>query len=383
MQVYFSKFRSFIAWLLIIAVTAVACSGCDLPRANAQRTHGSEKMLAFLSQPEARCVWRRMATSFKMHSHYNNPRVQTYIKRYSAENAYHLVKYSKQASPYLYHIVDILEEQGMPHELALLPIVESEYKPSATSHVGAAGLWQLAPAVGRMYGLKHDHWYDGRRDVELATRAALSHLKVYHDKFDGDWLLALAAYNAGDGRVRAAIKANKRAGKPTDYWSLSLPKETQHFVPKFLALVYLVQNAPDLNIELEHIPNHPYFTKVDLVSPIEIHHAAELAGIELKEFKQLNPALRANATHPHGPHHINIPTKNVARFKRNYQIALNNPTANKPKTSLAANGQKYHTVAKGDTLNLIASRYSTTVKSLKAKNSLKSDIIRSGQKLAI
>lgn len=382
MQIYSSKFRTLISWVMIVTLTAIACSGCDMRLTN-RHTHSSNQVVSFLSQPEAKCVWRRMATSFKMHSHYNNPRVQTYIKRYSAENAHHLVKYSKQASPYLYHIVDILEEQGMPHELALLPIVESEYKPSATSHVGAAGLWQLAPAVGRMYGLKHDHWYDGRRDVELATRAALSHLKVYHDKFNGDWLLALAAYNAGDGRVRAAIKANQRAGKPTDYWSLSLPKETQHFVPKFLALVYLVQNAPDLNIELAHIPNQPHFTKVDLVSPIDIDHAAELAGIEVKEFKQLNPALRAHATHPHGPYHINIPAKNVALFKRNYQVVLKNPKPIAPKVVPNSNGQKFHTVAKGDTLNLIASRYSTTVKSIKAKNSLKSDIIRSGQKLAI
>ena len=158
-------------------------------------------------------TWDRMTDSFRIKTHHYNPRVQYFVRQYSANNGAKLIKNSQNAAPYIYHIVRMLEERGLPSELALLPIVESEYRPHATSNRGAAGIWQLAAATGRIYGLKQDSWYDGRKDIEAATAAALGHLLFLYEKFDNDWLLALAAYNAGHGRVEKAIRINKKLGK--------------------------------------------------------------------------------------------------------------------------------------------------------------------------
>lgn len=263
-------------------------------------------------------VWDRMANDFRINTQEKNPRVQSFIKQFTRNDAENLIRFSHQANPYLYHIVSILEARNMPSELAILPIVESEYKPFATSNKGASGIWQLASMTGRLYGLKQDKWSDERKDIEAATHVALEHLQYMYEKFDHDWLLALAAYNAGPGRVDQAIRANKRAGKPTDYWSLKLPKETQYFVPKFLALVYLIENHHKLNIKLAPIANKPYFAKVKLTAPIDLNKVASLAKVDIKEVKHLNPACRTNMTHPKGPHHIILPVNNVSVFKENF-----------------------------------------------------------------
>lgn len=368
--------------LILVLALSLMVASCDTPSREPSRAAFTQRRpLLFVSMQNSN-LWSRMASNFTMNTNPNNVRVKRYIKFYTNEEAYDLVKFSERATPYLYHILELLDEYNLPHELALLPIVESEYRPQATSKVGAAGLWQLAAATGRPYGLKQDAYFDGRRDVDGATRAALGHLQYLYEKFDRDWLLALAAYNCGEAKIMSAMRHNKRLGKPTDYWSLSLPAETLHFVPKFLALVYLVQNAPALNIPLAKIPDQPYFAKVTLKSPIEIKQAAALAGVDVTEIKKLNPGLRANSTPPKGPHHLLLPVDNVAQFETNYQLALQKKQTAPKSPTTHANG-KVHTVVKGDTLIRIATLNKTTVKSIKSKNNLKSDIIVLGQKLAV
>ncbi len=357
-----------------ILVCAVMLFGCD---SHSPSTYYAATTSTVVIHPQPpKTVWDRMAMRFTFPTEPKNPRVARFIKQYSQQDYTRLAQLSEQARPHIYHIITLLEERGLPPELALLPIIESEYRPTATSNMGAVGIWQLMPLTGQLYGVQQDQWYDGRKDLDAATKAALDHLEFFYKKFNKDWLLALAAYNAGGGRVSSAIRANKNKGKPTDYWSLNLPQQTLHFVPKFLALVHLIQNYRHFGIDLAPIPNKPYFTKVQLEQQIDLKHAATLAELDVKEVKKLNAAYRAQVTHPKGPQHITLPVKNVSIFKANFANQQN--TKAKPATA-----EVVHTVNHGDTLHLIASKYRTTVQSIKHKNRLKTDIIRSGQQLAI
>ncbi len=174
----------------------------------------------------------------------------------------------------LYHIVTELEARGMPLEIALLPVVESAFEPYAYSRARASGLWQFIPDTGSRYGLKQDWWYDGRRDVVESTRAALDYLQSLHDEFNGDWLLAIAAYNCGEMAVERALDANRAKGKPLDFWSLKLPKETQAYVPKLLAMRRLVADPEAFDIAISPIPNQPYFARVETHGQIDLKLAA-------------------------------------------------------------------------------------------------------------
>lgn len=385
--------RNFTVFLCTVTLI-LGMAGCDSRSPNNLYSSTTTTMLIAPLKPNT--VWDKMAASFSFKNHKDNPRVQRFIKQYTRENSAQLIRVSTQAAPYIYHVTQILEERNMPLELALLPIIESEYKATAASKMGAVGFWQLAALTGRLYGLKQDQWYDGRKDIDSATRAALGHLQYLYEKFDNDWLLALAAYNAGDARVAAAIRANKKLGKPTDYWSLNLPQETMYFVPKFLSLVYLIKNYRNLDIDLTTVPNKPYFEEVKLNKQITLHHVAQLAEVDIKEVKRLNAAYRTHITHPKGPHKIYLPIGQVAKFNSNFNTWSANVTKPKPTASPATVKTKssskqqatlaqntVHTVSKGDTLHVIASRYQTTVKAIKIKNNLTSDIIRHGQKLTI
>lgn len=202
-------------------------------------------------------IWDRIRLNYGIHGAKEKYQVQQHIKKYITQEKI-LYKHSTNAKPYLYHIVEQLEQRGMPSELALLPMIESAFQPKATSPKGAAGLWQFMPATGRQYGLKKRRGYDERRDLVASTRAALDYLEFLHEEFDHDWMLALAAYNSGEGTVHKAIKKNQRAGKGTTFWSLSLPKETQNYVPKLLALAEVIKNADEHDISLPVIKNMPY-----------------------------------------------------------------------------------------------------------------------------
>lgn len=224
----------------------------------------------------------------------------------------------ERSRKYLFHIVEELEQRNMPSELALLPFVESAFNPQAVSIARAAGLWQFMPATGRDFDLKQNVFRDDRRDVLASTRAALDYLQRLYGMF-GDWHLALAAYNWGEGSVGRAIARNQRAGKGTRYEDLSMPNETRNYVPKLLALKNVVAAPEDFRIELPTIENHPYFQDVEIRRDIDVALAAQLADMRLEDFKALNPSANRPVIVAAGAGKILLPWENAEVFKRNLE----------------------------------------------------------------
>ncbi|MFV5490711.1 LysM peptidoglycan-binding domain-containing protein [Acinetobacter sp. ASP199] len=249
-------------------------------------------------------VWKRMTVGFKMNLDIWNPRIDAQCGWFASRQPY-LERLSARASRYLYYTVKEAERRGMPTELALLPVIESSYDPAATSSAAAAGLWQFIPSTGRIYGLKQTSMYDGRRDVVESTRAAYEFLGALYNQF-GSWELALAAYNAGPGRIQQAINRNKAAGLPTDYWSLKLPQETMNYVPRFMAVAQIVKNPAKYGVNLPPIANRPHFREVS-VGATSLNEIAAITGLSRAELYQLNPGHRGDRIDPDSPRRILIP----------------------------------------------------------------------------
>ena len=258
-------------------------------------------------------------------------------------------------------------------EMALLPIVESAFLPFAYSHGRAAGIWQFIPSTGKMFGLKQNWWYDGRRDVYASTKAALDYLQKLHKTFDGDWLLALAAYNSGQGTVGRAIRKNRANGKPTDYWNLHLPKETKGYVPKLLALSNIVANPEKYKVALTPIEDEPHFEKVTTGGQIDLALAAELAGLKTEALYNLNPGFNRWATDPDGPHYLLLPNENAQQFKDGVAKLADNERVKWVR----------HKIKSGESLLVIARKYQTTVDLLQDTNKLRGNMIRAGQHLLV
>jgi len=233
-----------------------------------------------------------------------------------AQRPDYVARMTERSQKYLYYIVEELESRNMPTELALLPFIESAYNPQALSVAKAAGMWQFVPGTGRTYNLKQNMWQDERRDVLASTSAALDYLSRLHDMF-GDWYLALAAYNWGEGNVQRAIARNQAAGLPTDYESLRMPNETRNYVPKLQAVKNIVMNPQVYGLALPSIPNHPYFVSVTTSRDIDVALAAKFANMSLDEFRALNPSFRQpvilGATQPQ----ILLPFDNASAFEHN------------------------------------------------------------------
>lgn len=316
-------------------------------------------------------LWERVRSGMTLPDHHH-PGVQADLAWYARHQGY-LDRVVERATPYLYLVVQAVEERNMPTEIALLPVVESAYQPFAYSHGRAAGLWQFIPGTGRRFDLKQSWWYDGRRDVAASTRAALDYLEYLHDQFHGDWLLALAAYNSGEGTVEHAIARNRRHGKPTDFWSLDLPKETRGYVPKLLAISDLVENPKEYGVALAPIPNQPYLAEVKLDSQIDLALAAELAGVSLEDIYRYNPAFNRWATDPNGPHHLLLPIDKVDQFEAGLAEL---PPGKRIQW-------KRHKVEPGESLLTLAKKYHTTVEMLRRVNSLHGNMIRAGHSLTI
>ncbi|MEK9133910.1 MAG: transglycosylase SLT domain-containing protein, partial [Pseudomonadota bacterium] len=213
-------------------------------------------------------IWARLRKGFTMKP-LDSPQVEREIKWF-ANNPEYMQRMMERARLYLYYIADEVEKRGMPMEIALLPAIESAYKANAYSRARASGLWQFIPSTGRLYGLKANWWYDGRRDVQASTQAALDYLEKLYNDFDGDWHLALAAYNAGEGKIARMMKYNERKGKSTDYQYLKLKRETQHYVPKLMAMVSIVADPAKYGVQLASIPDEPYFARVETGSQIDL-----------------------------------------------------------------------------------------------------------------
>jgi membrane-bound lytic murein transglycosylase D len=288
-------------------------------------------------------------------------------------NPDYLERVFQRAQRYMYHIITEVEARGMPLEFALLPVVESAYEPFAYSRSRAAGLWQFIPDTGARFGLKRNWWFDGRRDVVESTRAALDYLQALHDQFDGDWLLAIAAYNVGENSVQREMDFNRANGKPADFWHLRLPAETRAYVPKLLALKRLMAEPERYGLEFAVIPNEPYFAVIDTDSQIDLKIAAQLAGTSYDELVALNPGYNRWATDPDGPHRMLVPIDNADAFD-----AALKTLGPDDRVRFAS-----HEVTRKETLAVIAKEYGTTAVVISKINELSNGKVIAGQTLRI
>ncbi|MDN6275961.1 LysM peptidoglycan-binding domain-containing protein [Psychrobacter sp.] len=252
-------------------------------------------------------LWNRLRAGYRM-----NGGQPVYNQRIEGQKGWftsrqeHLNRLTARASRYIYHTVREAERRNIPTELALLPVIESSYDPSGTSSAAAAGLWQFIPSTGRIYGLNQSRTYDGRRDVIESTRAAYDFLTTLYNQF-GSWELALAAYNAGPGRVQNAIDANAARGLPTDYWSLRLPTETMNYVPRFLAVAEIVADPEQYGVYLPAIANRQHFRSVPVNYGVSLSEVAQITGVSYSELERLNTALTSGRVDISGPQRVIIP----------------------------------------------------------------------------
>lgn len=389
-------------------------------------------------------LWERIRNGFGM-PELNSKLVAQKQRQYLSQPAY-MQRMFTRAERYLFHIVEEIERRGMPTEIALLPFVESAMNPVAMSHAKASGLWQFIPSTGRAYDLKQNWWVDNRRDVVESTRAALDYLQMLHQMHDGDWFLALASYNWGEGSVNRAIRRNKARGKATNYTSLRMPRETRHYVPKLMALKNIVLNAQALRVALPELANEPYFVVLEKTRPIDLKLAARFAGMSVKDFIALNPAHNRPVISASRNNMIKLPAKQLEQFLaalEDHQAAGKSFVSWQPYTLkkgetvksvatrtglssrelLKANGLSsrqriiagtrilvpsnkatdehiakfhgpkvvevvvrpaaYHRVRKRDNLTRIARRWGVSKRTLRRWNGLRSDRIRAGQKLLV
>jgi membrane-bound lytic murein transglycosylase D len=272
-------------------------------------------------------LWERVRRGFAMND-LDSDRVRESERWYASRPDY-VARMTERGSRYLFHIVEELDKRGMPMELALLPFIESAYNPQAMSVARASGMWQFIPSTGRDFELKQNVFRDDRRDVLASTRAALDYLQKLHGMF-GDWHLALAAYNWGEGSVQRAIARNQRDRLPTGYENLRMPLETQGYVPKLQAVKNIIARPQSFGLTLPLLQNHPYFLSVPIERDIDVATAVKLAGMSLEDFQTLNPQMNRPVILAEGTPQILLPYDNANRFVRelpNYRGRLSNWTA--------------------------------------------------------
>jgi len=317
-------------------------------------------------------LWLRLSDGLELQARYRHDSIDRELDWYLDHPRY-LQRITTRAAPFLYAIVEEVQKRNLPLELALLPVVESAFDPKAYSTEHAAGLWQFIPATARSYGLAANWWYDGRRDPISSTHAALDYLESLHAKFEGNWLLAIAAYNAGEGNVRQALKIAGQSANDADFWTLRLPAETRGHVPKLLAISRLIANAHEYDFELPVLPNRPYLERVELDFQLDLAKAAQLAGVDEQLFRTLNAGYLQWATHPDHPQSLLFPTENVQRF-RDTVIGI-------PDNQRVV--WDHYQIQSGDTLGAIARRFNTRVDVLQTVNALETTRIIAGDSLII
>lgn len=315
-------------------------------------------------------LWERIRGGFQLHNHYSHPNVARYIQDYSEQQRYFDLLQDR-ASPFLFEIVEEIERRGLPLEFALLPMVESTYNPNAYSREHAVGLWQFVGATGRSFGLQQDWWFDGRRDPLASTVAALDYMEQLYKQFDEDWLLAIAAYNTGDGNLRRAIRRSDE--EEINFWTLNLPGETEAHVPKLLALSAIIADNDNWNIELRPLPNEPVLRSVQVGTQIDLTQAARLAEIEYEQLRALNPGYLQWASHPDQPQEMLLPLQNAELFE-DALVGID-------KRNLLT-WDRYE-IKPGDTLGAIARNLNTRVDILQTFNSLPGSRIVAGESLLI
>ena len=317
-------------------------------------------------------LWHRIRAGYQLNLE-NYPTSVLEQRNWYIKHPRYISTVINRAKPFIHYVTEQLSDAGLPLELVLLPIIESTYDAYAYSPSHAAGLWQFIPATARRFDLKRDRWYDGRRDVVASTTAAIAYLSYLNQRFDNDWLLALAAYNAGEGTVGRAIRANTKLGKPTDFWHLKLPKETLNYVPKLLALASVIRDSESLNIALPDVQNKAYFDIVHIEKQISLAKVLELTNADYWLFSQLNAGYRRSTTPPRGAYRILLPTnKSVSLLEF---LETTDPKYWIPHTE--------YIVVNGDSLSQIAARFNSQTDTIKNSNNLTSDQIRIGQLLTI
>src|SRR5258706_8903592 len=301
-----------------------------------------------------RALWQRIRMGFTLEAK-ESPAVDENEAWYAGSPDY-IKRFVDRGSLYLHHIVEQVEKRGMPMEIALLPVIESAFAPKAAARAKGSGLWQFIPSNGKNYGLTQDWWRDNRNDVVAATDAALNYLQRLYDMF-GSWELALAAYNCGEGCVSRAIAANQKRGLATDFLSLKLPHETRNYVPRLLAVKNIVLAPASYGIDLESVPNQPYFTTVPAPQRIDVPLAAKLAGMSVEEFVALNPAHnKPVAIAPTGT--LLIPLDKADTFRTNLE------SYDKPLVTWTT-----YMAKKGESLDAIAKRYGVPPSQMASVNS--------------
>jgi len=284
---------------------------------------------------------------------------------------------TENAKPYLYYVFQETKKYHLPAELALLPMIESNYVPYGASRAGAVGLWQLMPGTANIYGVKMNFWYDGRRSTTVSTQVALRFLSSLYQTFNHNWLLALAAYNAGPGTVMAAIHYNQEHGRPTDFWALPLPEQTREYIPKLLALADIIQHPHTYGIHLAHVPNAAVTSTVTIKKETPLRTIAHLARTSISTVKKLNPALRQQSTPPHQIVTLVLPADKKPVF--DHHIAIQKEIKKEIQTKHLA----HYKVKKGDSLSALAVKFKTTIKILEKINTLHDGFIRENQALLV
>lgn len=316
-------------------------------------------------------LWQLTRQHFALQDEADHIAVTRQIEWYQ-QYPHHMRKLTENASRYYHYVLNQVLARGLPAEIALLPAVESLYNPDAYSSGHAAGIWQIIPSTARYLGVKRSKGYDGRKDIIDSTATALDYLEKLNRRFEGDWLLTLAAYNAGGGTVSRAMRKNRQAGLPEDYWSLPLPEETRLYVPRLLAISAFVADPDYYAMHLPGIDNAPYFKVVKLTSPLPLGEVARLADTHLAEVEQLNPGVLTAITPLKGPHRLLLPVDKAEHFRQ----AL-------------AKQERHNTqwvryqVAAGDTLSGIATQFGSDVSQIRQINGLSSNLLRIGRALLI
>jgi len=317
-------------------------------------------------------LWSQIHDGFRLDSYSDRRRVRRWTQQYATHQRY-LQASLDRARPFLWHIVQRIDERDMPTELALLPVIESGFDPAARSYMGASGLWQIMPGTADHVGLTRDWWYDGRNDVIASTDAALSYLDALQARYDGDWLLALAAYNAGPSRVDNALARARREGAGSSFWVLHLPSETMDYVPKLLALRRIMATPSQFGFDWPTLDNRARTRSVTLPGQIELTVAARMLDMPEQDLRELNPALQRWASAPRKGTHLLVPADHAHAFRARLAKAS-------PNTLVSPNT---HTVRRGDVLGVIARHYQVSVAALRRANHLRGDRIRIGQTLQI
>jgi membrane-bound lytic murein transglycosylase D len=414
-----------------VACGLVACSEDDSSRQAAWY----ENHMLYAYNSNKGNLWEHMRSHLQLASYANTPRVRQQIVYFEHHQDY-LNRVIAESAPYIYYIYQQTQKHHLPADLALIPVIESEYNPYARSHAGAEGLWQMMPTTARGFGLKRDWWYNGSKDVVASTNAALNYFSYLHSFFNNNWLLAIGAYDCGEGTVMAAIHANQYHHRPTDFWDLPLPNETRNYVPRLLAVSAIIKNPGRYGIHLAPINDTPYIQQVNVGSQMQLSKAAQMANVPLNTLKVLNPALKHDETDPHGPYTIVMPTDNVPTFEERLAALAHNERVAwdqhvvQSKETIAKIAQEYRTsteaklhavknhldndktqpkqaipssdntiiaantttpasdsvtyeVKHGDDLRKIAHHFNTTIEKLRTTNHLTSNLLKVGQLLII